>query len=306
MSAVVEFQQNKSLLTRVASKYGVDPDKMLTTLKATAFKQQGDYAVTNEQMMALLIVSEQHGLNPWTKEIYAFPDKKNGIVPVVSVDGWSRIINENAQLDGIEFRYSETMIPAGTLKGQTMACPEWIEAVIHRKDRSAPVAAREFFEEVYRPPFEGKGQNGPYTVNGPWQSHPRRMHRHKALIQCARIAFGFGGIYDQDEAERIIESAPDPILVTASANLDPRGDTSMVSDLDEMQHVASITDLLAADKDEFAIAETLRAYETEFLQPFPERYIRVQDALAKQNIISKANWKKYLKIGVDRGETHTA
>ncbi len=305
MSAVAEFQQNRSLLVRVASKYGVDPERMLTTLKATAFKQQGDYEVSNEQMMALLIVAEQHGLNPWTKEIYAFPDKKNGIVPVVSVDGWARIINENSQLDGIEFKYSEALIAAGTLKGQTMGCHEWIEAIIHRKDRAAPVVVREYFEEVYRAPFEGRGSNGPYTVNGPWQSHPRRMHRHKALIQCARIAFGFGGIYDQDEAERIVEAQPETVVVT-STRVDPRGDTSMVSDLDEMQHVASITDLLNADKDENQIADTLRAYEAEFLQPFPERYIRVQDALARDGIISKANWKKYLKVGLDRGETHTS
>ena len=32
------------------------------------------------------------------------------------------------------------------------------------------------------------------------------MLRHKAMIQCARLAFGYGGIYDQDEAERIVES----------------------------------------------------------------------------------------------------
>lgn len=24
------------------------------------------------------------------------------------------------------------------------------------------------------------------------------------MIQCARLAFGYGGIYDQDEAERIV------------------------------------------------------------------------------------------------------
>ncbi|OPB31163.1 hypothetical protein [Bartonella sp. AR 15-3] len=29
------------------------------------------------------------------------------------------------------------------------------------------------------------------------------MLRHKAVIQCARYAFGFSGIYDEDEAERI-------------------------------------------------------------------------------------------------------
>jgi hypothetical protein len=29
------------------------------------------------------------------------------------------------------------------------------------------------------------------------------MLRHKAMIQAARIAFGFAGIYDEDEAQRI-------------------------------------------------------------------------------------------------------
>jgi hypothetical protein len=60
-------------------------------------------------------------------------------------------------------------------------------------------------DEVYRAPFEGKGQNGPYTVKGPWQTHTKRMNRHKSWIQCARLAFGFAGIYDEDEAQRIIE-----------------------------------------------------------------------------------------------------
>jgi hypothetical protein len=135
------------------------------------------------------------------------------------------------------------------------------------------------------------------------------MLRHKAMIQCARIAFGFGGIYDQDEAERIIEATPDEFVVsaeTAPLKVDPRGDTSMVPDMLEMQHVAAIKDLLAQDKDEFGIANDLRDYVDECLNPYPELYIRVQDALAKNGIISKSNFKKYLKIGLDRGETHTS
>ncbi len=40
------------------------------------------------------------------------------------------------------------------------------------------------------------------------------MLRHKAMIQCARLAFGFTGIYDQDEAERIVENDKAPINVT--------------------------------------------------------------------------------------------
>lgn len=164
--------QPPSLLAKVASRYSVDPNKMLGTLKATAFK--GD--VSNEQMMALLIVADQYGLNPWTKEIYAFPDRQNGIVPVVGVDGWARIINSHEQFDGMSFTQDE------------VSCT----CTIYRKDRSHPIEVTEYMSECKR------------NV-GPWQSHPKRMLRHKAMIQCARLAFGFVGVYDQDEAERIVE-----------------------------------------------------------------------------------------------------
>jgi len=172
--------QPPSLLTKLAERYSVDPNKMLGTLKATAFK--GD--VSNEQMMALLIVADQYNLNPWTKEVYAFPDKNNGIVPVVGLDGWSRIINSHPMFDGMEFEDG----PAGQ-----QGLPEWIECVIFRKDRAHAVRTREYMAECKR-------------TTGPWGSHPRRMLRHKATIQCARLAFGFVGIYDQDEAERMREA----------------------------------------------------------------------------------------------------
>lgn len=174
MSVVAEIapRQSPSLVAKIASKYGVDPEKMMGTLKATAFKGE----VTNEQMMALLIVADQYNLNPWLKQIYAFPDK-GGIVPVVSVDGWARIINEHPQMDGVDFETSET----------ECTC------TIHRKDRAHPTRVTEYMAEVNR-------------QTAPWKTHPRRMLRHKALIQCARIAFGFAGIYDEDEAERIVEA----------------------------------------------------------------------------------------------------
>lgn len=45
------------------------------------------------------------------------------------------------------------------------------------------------------------------------------MLRHKAMIQAARLAFGFGGIYDEDEAQRI--QAPEtPKEVKADHELD--------------------------------------------------------------------------------------
>lgn len=144
-------------------------------------------------MMALLVVADQHGLNPFTKEILAF-ESKGDIIPVVSVDGWSRIINDHSQLDGIEFRFSPELTPMPGAK----PCPEWCEAVIYRKDRARPIVIREYLDEVYVPP---RG-----TYHGPWQTHTKRMLRHKALIQGARVAFSFSGIYDEDEARRIIDA----------------------------------------------------------------------------------------------------
>ena len=197
MSNIVLSQAKK-----LAESFGIEGDaqEIVSILKATAFRSdKGE--VSDAQLAALLIVAGQYGLNPWTKEIYAFPDKKNGIVPVVGVDGWSRIINEHPQFDGMEFRASETMI---RMPGANVDAPEWMEAVIYRKDRSRPTVVREYLDEVYREPF--KGQYG--VVVGPWQTHTKRFLRHKTSIQSSRLAFGFGGIYDQDEAERIVEASP--------------------------------------------------------------------------------------------------
>jgi len=266
MNAVVQVPAklpSASVLVRMATRYGVDPEKMLGTLKATAFK--GD--VSNEQMMALLVVADQYDLNPWTKEIYAFPAQGGAIVPIVGVDGWSRIINSNPQFDGMDFAEGEL---------DNNSIPVWIECIIYRKDRSHPIRTKEYFKEVYRDV-------------GPWRSHPRRMLRHKAMIQCARLAFGFVGIYDQDEGERIIE-------VQAPARIDPRPDTSLVDMTVRDKHVSAISDILNADKEEADIAELLREYVGEALNPFPDLYTSVLDKLAADKIISKANFKKYLQI----------
>jgi len=204
----------KSLIEKFAGKYGLEPAKMMTTLKATAFRQKGRNAqeISNEQMAALVVVADQYGLNPWTKEIYAYPDQ-GSIVPVVGVDGWSRIINEHPEFDGLEFNYSTKMIESETKEHKP--APEWIECVVHRKDRSHPVTVREYFDEVYRVPFKS-------GMRGPWQSHTRRMMRHKVLIQASRVAFGFTGIHDQDEAERIIEADYHDVTAPQAA---PEGDS---------------------------------------------------------------------------------
>jgi len=163
------------LTNKLAERFdlGDNGSELVAVLKQTAFKGNASDA----QITALMVVANQYGLNPWTREIYAFPDKNNGIVPVVGVDGWSRIINEHPQFDGLDFEQDD----------------EKCTCIIHRKDRSRPIKVTEYMAECKR------------ANAGPWQSHPKRMLRHKALIQCARLAFGYVGIFDEDEAERITE-----------------------------------------------------------------------------------------------------
>ncbi|CDF99502.1 phage recombination protein Bet [Avibacterium paragallinarum] len=178
----------QTLTQKLAERFEIaDSSGLIQTLKNTAFK--GD--VNDSQMAALLIVANQYGLNPWTKEIYAFPDKGGGITPIVGIDGWARILNENPQFDGIEFDLDE----------------EKCTCRIYRKDRSRPISITEYMSECYR------------DIQGPWRTHPKRMLRHKAMIQCARLAFGFTGIYDQDEAERIVENQKEPLNVTLKPNV---------------------------------------------------------------------------------------
>jgi hypothetical protein len=60
---------------------------------------------------------------------------------------------------------------------------------MYRKDRSHPTVVTEYLSECIR-------------ATEPWKMQ-HRMLRHKTLIQTGRYAFGFSGIYDEDEAERI-------------------------------------------------------------------------------------------------------
>ena len=151
----------------------------------------------NSQMISLLVVANQYNLNPFTREIYAFPDK-GSIIPIVSIDGWVTMANQHDQFDGVSFIESDEIVDVDGI-----SCCTWMECSIYKKGCSHPVTIREYFNETYRKPFKSKAGK---IVRSPWQTHPRRMLRHKTFIQCARLAFGFSGIYDPDEARNIIDS----------------------------------------------------------------------------------------------------
>lgn len=194
-----------SALATMASRFNVDPAKLHSTLKSTVFKGASD-----DELLALVVVANEYGLNPLTKEIYAFPAKGGGIVPVVSVDGWNNLANSHPQMDGIEFedRHDEA--------GRLIACT----CVIWRKDRSKPIKVTEYLSECRR-------------NTEPWKME-HRMLRHKALIQCVRVAFGFSGVYDEDDARTVaakvydVPAATVPVVEVATKKASVKDSTAVV------------------------------------------------------------------------------
>lgn len=166
------------VLASIASRYQMDADAFKATVKGTVFPQTG----TNEELAAFLMVANEYRLNPITREIYAFPKKGGGIVPIVSIDGWISLVNSHPKFKGMEFEAHTS--DKGVLIAYTCR--------IFRTDREMPTVITEYLDECIR-------------STDPWKMR-HRMLRHKALIQCARYAFGFSGIYDEDEGTIIAET----------------------------------------------------------------------------------------------------
>ncbi|NTG07104.1 RecT family recombinase [Rhizobium rhizogenes] len=179
MNAVTktEAAPKASLIATMAAKFNMEPKAFEATVRATVMPERH----TNEQFAALMMVAKEYDLNPLLKEIYAFPAKGGGIVPIVSIDGWVNLVNSHPACDGFEFEFEHT--EDGTLISCTCR--------MYRKDRNRPVTVTEYLNECIR-------------STDPWKMK-HRMLRHKAMIQASRYAFGFSGIYDEDEGSKIAD-----------------------------------------------------------------------------------------------------
>ena len=152
-----------------------DAKELVEVLKKTAFRN----CQTDEEFKACVMVANTYKLNPILKQIYAFPAKGGGIVPVVSIDGWVKLVTTQPNYDGVEF--------VDIREGTTLLA---IKTIFYIKGQQKPTAVTEYLSECMK-------------ETDTWKKWPYRMLRHKSYIQCARMAFGFSGIYDEDEAQRI-------------------------------------------------------------------------------------------------------
>ncbi len=205
---------NNSVTVYMAEKFGMDPDAFEMTVRETCSPTgRESRPLTRPEFAAFLLVAKHYGLNPLTKEIYAFPNKSGGIVPVVSVDGWINLINSHPQCDGWDME--EDHAENGRLVSMTCS--------MYRKDRSRPVVVTEHLSECKRD-------------TAPWKME-HRMLRHKTLIQAGRYTFGFSGIYDEDEAEKI---ADHPIPQRDVTPAKPQRKAPMPSDVLSVEHKPAV------------------------------------------------------------------
>ena len=198
-SRVSEHQQSEnscakkpptlSVVDRSVMRSGLSYDSFVRLLIQSALSRLTIW--TQADLDRLLLLSERLGLDPLNNEIYATevtPEngKKSLVLFVVGIDGWFKIINSHPQFDGMKFVESS--------QGED-ALPHYIECTIFRKDRRVATSVREYMHEAH-------------TNQGAWLTHPRRMLRHKAIVQCARACFGLGGLYELDEAARLTSNMP--------------------------------------------------------------------------------------------------
>ena len=261
---VAQLPARQSLTEKLASKFDIDRNQFVKTVKATCIKD----GCTDEQFAQFLMVCNEYDLNPFTKEIYAFPTRGGGIQPIVSIDGWLKMINSHPQFDGME------MIDHKDDQGKLTA----VTVKMFRKDRNHPTSCTEYMEECQR-------------NTDTWRKWPARMLRHKATIQAARYAFGFSGIADPDEGERIKEVEGSRMIndsqISTIEQLSGRLNVSGIEKYYQVDSLAGLTFLQAEQEikrlnDTLALTDAIHAIkqgiEVEDLFLAAETYFELTDA----------------------------
>jgi hypothetical protein len=114
----------------------------------------------------LLRLANKYRLDPLSDEIALLQNQDLNYQPFITIDGWSKLMNDHPQYAGMSLRDSTELIDG---------IPTWIECTIYRNDRILPIVIKEYYEEVK-------------TDHPSWRRMPRRMLRHRVIQQCARLA----------------------------------------------------------------------------------------------------------------------
>ena len=174
-------QKWNRLVNDIASAWGIEP-RGVVAFAASFISVKEGMKVPYEKIIEFLMICREHGMNPATKEIYAFYsfDRLLGawkLTAGVAFDGWVKLMNAHPRYDGHESSHVFVLDRDGNATETPISCT----VVIYRSDRTRPTKVTLFFKEW----DQGKGQ---------WGKQPCWQLYVKALKHCARVAFSFAGI----------------------------------------------------------------------------------------------------------------
>jgi phage recombination protein Bet len=248
MTTQLTVQRNA--LSALTEQLGMtDYEELYGILKNTIMPK-----ATNEEMAAFALVCSSYKLNPLTREVYAFPTKTGGIMPMIGIDGWLKIAHQHADYAGMNW-----------VDGVDGDGDRWCECTVFLKSTpDHPVTIREYLSECK--------QNTPV-----WAQRPKRMLRHRATIQAIRYALGISGVSDSDDYEEqglggsmqmreVVSKVSEPSFLTRSAEAAEAGRLEVAAvfkpnflrnDAAGMQQVVG-TEVPCSEKDEIpGLGDTL-------------------------------------------------
>jgi len=130
--------------------------------------------------LQLLRLADKYQLDPLANEVGIFQHDDATQSAYITIDGWSKLINQHPQYAGMSLRESSEL---------TNEIPNWMECTIYRNDRILPIVIKEYFQEVR-------------THHASWYQMPRRMLRHRVIQQCARLALGISAAEFHTDAQQ--------------------------------------------------------------------------------------------------------
>lgn len=192
----------------LSNSMGVSQEEVTDVIKGMIIssKNQHGATATNAELAIVSSVCAKYDLNPLVSECAAFVSGGKLSV-VVMIQGWYRIVNRQPEFDGVEFE--DNFDGSGVISSTT--------CIMYLKNRSRPVKVTEYYSECKQ------------DRSDVWKKYPLRMLRHKAYIQCAKMAFGLSEIIDDDEAARITGSRQEKDITPASSS--PSIDWQAINDM---------------------------------------------------------------------------
>ena len=166
------------------------PEELAPRIKAAALRAGLSYESFTQQLLScafahvtfwqqsdverLFWLADRLGLDPLERDLIAL-EQKEAFPPtlafMITLDGWVKLLHRHPRFRGLSFEDGPS---------DEHGLPIWVACSVFWEGFACPWVVREWACE-HR------------SLHESWLDHPRRMLRHKALTQCARLALGVGG-----------------------------------------------------------------------------------------------------------------